>query len=197
LPETFRNFARRKREWTDVVSLLPGPLPPGRPPGASRWHPQNNSSFSAPPREKWHAHRKGRPIYGNPTRFPGLPHEPVNEQGVVLLFGMLTKKLDYLVENVQKGFPDCEAMRLIAPGRWQRVSIEFEFESRNFRDHGHAADRCDVIVCWRHNWPDCPRHIEVVELSTIIKSLSSPDDSPGTGLDCITMSAPRPRVDFG
>ncbi len=178
LPETFRNFARRKREWTDVVSLLPAPLSPGRPPAADRSHPQDSSSFSAPPREKWHAPRKGRPAYGNPTRFAGLPHEPINEQGVVLLFGMLAKKLGYLVENVQTGFPDCEALRLIAPGRWQRVSIEFEFESRNFRDHGHPENGCDVIVCWRHNWHDCPRHLEILELSTVIKSLSSPGNQP-------------------
>ena len=173
LPETFRNFARRNPEWADVVSLLPGPLHPGRPPGTSGMPPQNSSpAFSAPPREKWHPPRKGRPTYGNPTRFPGLPHEPVNEQGVVLLFGMFAKKLGYLVECVQKGFPDCEALRLIAPGRWQRVSIEFEFESRNFRDHGHPANRCDVIVCWRHNWDECPRHLEVVELARVLKSLA-------------------------
>jgi hypothetical protein len=176
LPETFRNFARRKSEWADVISLLPGPLPPGRPPGGTRWHPQNSSAFSPPPREKWHPHRKGRPTYGNPTRFTGLPHEPVNEQGVVLLFGMLAKKLGYLVENVQTGFPDCEAMRLIAPGRWQRVSIEFEFESRNFRDHGHPASGCDVIVCWKHNWDECPKDIEVVQLSSAIKSLAKPEE---------------------
>lgn len=86
------------------------------------------------------------------------------------MFGMLAKKLGYLVENVQTGFPDCEAMHLIAPGRWQRVSIEFEFESRNFREHGHPERGCDVIVCWRHNWPDCPRHIEIVELSRDIEA---------------------------
>jgi hypothetical protein len=96
----------------------------------------------------------------------------VNEQGVVLLFGMLANNLGYIVENVQKGFPDCEALRQIAPGRWQRVHIEFEFESRNFRDHGHAANRCDVIVCWHHNWEECPKHIEVIELSSVIRSLA-------------------------
>ncbi|MGH9744102.1 MAG: homing endonuclease associated repeat-containing protein, partial [Candidatus Acidiferrum sp.] len=30
LPEAFRNFARRKPAWTDVVALLPGRLPRGR-----------------------------------------------------------------------------------------------------------------------------------------------------------------------
>jgi len=84
---------------------------------------------------------------------------------------MIAKDLGYVVESVQAGFPDCEAKRQIAPKRWQRVNIEFEFESRNFRDHGHPSTGCDVIVCWHHNWPDCPAHIEVLELSTRIKSL--------------------------
>jgi hypothetical protein len=103
--------------------------------------------------------------------FRGLRHEPVNEQGVVLLFGMVAKELGYTVEAVQSGFPDCEAKRQIAPQRWQRVHLEFEFESRNFRDHGHSLTGCDVIVCCRHNWPDCPPQIEILELSSLIKSL--------------------------
>ncbi|HET8926036.1 MAG TPA: hypothetical protein VFN26_23830, partial [Candidatus Acidoferrum sp.] len=117
-----------------------------------------------------------RPSYGHPIDFRGLRHEPVNEQGVVLLFGMVAKELGYIVEAVQSGFPDCEAKRQIAPQRWQRVHIEFEFESRNFRDHGHPLTGCDVIVCWRHNWPDCPPHIEILELSSVIKSLPNSDD---------------------
>ena len=106
--------------------------------------------------------------------FRGLRHEPVNEQGVVLLFGMLAKELGYLIEAAQKGFPDCEAKREIAPGRWQRVNIEFEYESKNFREHGHPLNGCDVIVCWRHNWGACPKHIEVLELSSVVKSNSLP-----------------------
>jgi len=54
-----------------------------------------------------------RPAYGNPIDFRGLRHEPVNEQGVVLLFGMLAKELGYLIESVQNGFPDCEAKRRV------------------------------------------------------------------------------------
>src|SRR5438067_12099626 len=41
------------------------------------------------------------------------------------------------------------------PGRWQRVRIEFEFESKSFYQHGHPLNGCDVIVCWRHNWDKC------------------------------------------
>lgn len=112
-------------------------------------------------------------VYGEFVNFRGLQHGPVNEQGVVFLFGMICRELGYIVEIVKTGFPDCEAKRKIRnkPGMWQRVRIEFEYQSRNFRSHGHDPDQCDVIVCWEHNWPDCP--LEVVELKSILPKLSS------------------------
>ena len=123
-----------------------------------------------------HTRLSDRPTYGNPIDFRGLRHEPVNEQGVVFSFGMVAKELGYMVEAVQTGYPDCEAKRQIGPNNWQRVRIEFEFESRNFRDHGHSQDGCDMIVCWRNNWMECPPNLEVVELSTITNTLSRSDD---------------------
>jgi hypothetical protein len=165
LPQAFRKFAKGKPEWEDVLALQAVPLPK-----EEDRRPQGGAASATLPRKVRHAPLKDRGCYGNPTHFRGLRHEPVNEQGVVLLFGMLAKELGYLVEAVQTGFPDCEAMRQVTPERWQRVRIEFEFESRNFRDHGHPASGCDVIVCWRHNWDECPEDIEVVELSSIIKS---------------------------
>jgi hypothetical protein len=181
VPRVFRKFAVGKREWADVLALLPAPVARNLSSMSARSHTgrgvvgardtrarqTNESSVSSiPPKQLQHPPLKGRATYGNPTNFRGLRYEPVNEQGVVLLFGMLAKDLGYMIEAVQKGFPDCEAMRQVAPDRWQRVNIEFEFESRNFRDHGHPLAGCDVIVCWRHNWPNCPDHIEVLELST-------------------------------
>jgi len=145
---------------------------PVRPSPSNRNSTPNRQSQSKPPLGKVrYPPLDHRPIYGQPMDFRGLRHEPVNEQGVVLLFGMVAKELGYTVEAVQSGFPDCEAKRQIGPERWQRVHLEFEFESRNFRDHGHSPAGCDVIVCWRHNWPDCPPQIEILELSSLIKSL--------------------------
>jgi hypothetical protein len=201
LPEVFRNFAQSKPEWADVLALLPTPAPkpspkrvPNPPPNSAlslASHPavaqallpvrlspssknsaaNRQSSSTPPPGKLRHPPLDGRPTYGQPMDFRGLRHEPVNEQGVVLLFGMVAKELGYTVEAVQSGFPDCEAKRQIAPHRWQRVHLEFEFESRNFRDHGHSLTGCDVIVCWRHNWPDSPPQIEILELSSLIQSL--------------------------
>ena len=110
-------------------------------------------------------------IYGDFINFRGLQHAPVNEQGVVFLFGMICRELGYVVESVKTGFPDCEAKRMIRgkSGKWQRVRIEFEFWSRSFKAHGHDPDLCDLIVCWEHNWPDCP--LEIMELRNILSTL--------------------------
>ena len=105
---------------------------------------------------------RDRPVYGRPLPWPELAHAPVNELGVVFVFGMMARRLGFVVHRLQAGFPDCIAMREVAPGMWQRVRIEFEFESRNFRKQKHRSDKCDVIVCWKHNWKECP--LDVVEL---------------------------------
>ena len=103
--------------------------------------------------------------------FRGLQHAPINEQGVVFLFGMVAFELGYVVESVATGFPDCEAKRRIkGPSEsWERIRIEFEYQSKNFLDHGHDPSQCDMIVCWNHNWPECP--VEVLELSSVIFDL--------------------------
>jgi hypothetical protein len=109
--------------------------------------------------------------YGPFLNFRGLQHAPINEQGVVFLFGIVAFDLGYVVEGVGVGFPDCEAKRCVDKSGdvWERVRIEFEYKSRNFLDHGHRDEDCDVLVCWEHNWPECP--IEVVELRSAIDTL--------------------------
>lgn len=118
-------------------------------------------------------------LYGDFINFRGLQHAPVNELGVVFLFGMICRELGYVVEIVKPGFPDCEAKRRVRgkTGMWQRVRIEFEYQSRNFHQHGHDPDQCDVIVCWEDNWPECP--IEVLELRSSMLSLSPKDQAAG------------------
>jgi len=111
--------------------------------------------------------------YGTPIEFKGLRHGPLNEQGVVYLFALVARDLGFTVEAVGTPFPDCEAKRRIDKKgeRWQRVRIEFEYESGHFTEHDHNIEGCDIIVCWKHDWPSCP--VEVIELSTTIKKLGA------------------------
>jgi len=107
------------------------------------------------------------PVYGEPLMHPVMSHGPTNEMGVLFLFATMAQELGFKVMRVQAAFPDCEAMRRVEPGRWQKSRIEFEKESRNFLAHMHPASDCDLIVCWIHNWKECP--VEVLELSKLVK----------------------------
>ena len=113
--------------------------------------------------------KKDRRKYGELINFRGMQHAPVNELGVVFLFGMLAHELDFRVESVQAGFPDCDAKYKLADGTFEKTAIEFEFKSSNFKLHKHDPNKCDLIVCWEHDWNDCP--LTVIELSKIIKEL--------------------------
>jgi hypothetical protein len=115
---------------------------------------------------------KDRPLLGAPTGLPAFPYEPVNEMGVMVLFSMLAQQLGFVIEYVQAAFPDCHAKIEVEPGRWQDFRIEFEYESRSFKLHGHDASQCDLIVCWRHNWKNCPPNLQVLELSKLVAGIS-------------------------
>ncbi|HEY2911859.1 MAG TPA: hypothetical protein VGK21_00740 [Candidatus Angelobacter sp.] len=114
----------------------------------------------------------GRPVvYGEPLGLAAMAHAPTNELGVLFLFGIMAAELGFRVERLQAAFPDCEAKREVAPGKWELVFIELEIYSRNFKFHRHNPRGCHAIVCWKHNWPDCPEWLEVIELSKLVKRL--------------------------
>ena len=164
VPQAFARFAREAKieaEWQDVLKL-----------GEAKARKERKAAQAGKrPRVRKGPVFHDRTFYGRPIHLPGLAHEPVNESGVIFVFGMRAYQLGFVVHHLQPGFPDCEAVRETARGQWQRVRIEFEFESRNFLRHRHKKDGCDIIVCWRHNWPECPANIEVLELSKVLGKL--------------------------
>ncbi len=109
--------------------------------------------------------------FGEPIDFRGLRFAPINEQGVVYLFGMISRELGFLIESIRTEYPDCEGKRCVdkKENRWEHVLIEFEYKSSNFQEHGHPPEDCDLIVCWIHDWQECP--IEVLELRSTIEYL--------------------------
>ena len=186
VPAAFQKLAQEKgmeMEWKDVLAMIvaakeqelrrraAGVRGPGGPEmSAHSEHAGSGPETWNPRAHEWTRRKllKDRGLAGPPIDLPGLAHEPGNEMGVVFLFGAMAHKLGFRVLTFQQGYPDCEAMREVRPGVWQRVRIEFEYESRNFLKHGHRRDGCDVIVCWKHNWKECPKNLEVVELRRLV-----------------------------
>ena len=106
--------------------------------------------------------------YINPA-FRGLQHAPVNELGIVYLFGVVSRELGFIVETIQPSFPDCLAKERIRehPEKWRAVRIEFEYKTSNFN---HPPEGTDIVVCWEHDWPDCPVK-RIIELRKEIRKL--------------------------
>jgi hypothetical protein len=156
-------------EWDDVMAALAQP-PRGRYSGSTMITAmrgvggEGNGPVYYPTEPKAGSART--PVYGPVVRAHGFVFGPTNENGVVCLFGAMARDLGFLILKIQTAYPDCEAMRVLPCGRLTPVKIEFEYESRNFQTHMHDPAGCDLIVCWEHNWPDCP--LEVVELRALI-----------------------------
>lgn len=110
VPLKFREFAEGKSEWADVVALLP--IEHARAPiaASSTFVSAQPGARSVAPANHRHSRLDDRPTYGNPIDFRELRHEPVNEQGVVFLFGMVARELGYHVEAVQTGYPSDRSM---------------------------------------------------------------------------------------
>ncbi len=108
-------------------------------------------------------------LYGEPLGLAAMAHAPVNEDGVLFLFGVVAADLGFRIERVQRGFPDVEAKREVAPGMWELQLWELEWLSRNFKEHKHDPKGCRGIICWKHNWPDVPEGLEVIELRKVVK----------------------------
>lgn len=157
VPGEMAEFARKNglaEEWKDVLEMIEKRKRILRPAAPAVAKAQTRFA-------------EGEPVYGPPLTLSPLAFSPTYEGGVLFLFGAMAEDLGFAVLRIQPGFPDCEAMREVRPGVWQRVHIEFELESRNFLLHGHAVSAGAIIVCWRHNWEDCP--LEVIELRKVIE----------------------------
>ena len=115
---------------------------------------------------------------GERIDLPGLTYAPINEQGVVFLFGMICHHMDVIVEHIQQGFPDAEAIDYRHNrSRGIRRRIEFEFRSSGFtkgtKKDKHHPTKCDIIICWEHDWKKCPARIEVIALKSRIAEIKA------------------------
>lgn len=152
VPAAMEQYARESgvaEEWADVMKIME----------AAR-----RTTWSSMPQD---GNEDEEYFYGTPLTISPLTYAPTCENAVIFLFGALARDLGFAVERIQPWFPDCVALRQVRPGVWRRVKIEFEQESRNFLQHGHAVNGCHLIVCWVHNWEGCP--LEVIELKKVLE----------------------------
>jgi hypothetical protein len=163
VPRYLRRYMEEQgltEEWKDVMELI-------------REYEQGQDGMEMAPTpectQKKPRVMTDRPVYGPLIRPYPMIHGPINENGVLYLFGTVSERLGFVVTLIQGAFPDCYAMRLVDVDRWQPVRIEFEYESRNFLRHLHDPSGCDIIVCWKHNWLECP--LEVIELSKVVQEI--------------------------
>ena len=73
---------------------------------------------------------------------------PMNEQGTIVLFSKLADEMGYVFKRIGTGCPDATLEK-----DGQRVRVEFEHKSSNFRRHKHNPDNVDLIICWEDDWP--------------------------------------------
>src|SRR3989344_9392156 len=118
---------------------------------------------------------KEESMVGSLINFRGLVYSPINEQGVVFLFGRLLEDLNMYIEEVRIKYPDCIARRYTGTG-WKKVYIEFEYMGSNFLLHKHNPKECDIIVCWINDLTQEQKKqiegVEIIELKSLIKDPS-------------------------
>lgn len=99
----------------------------------------------------------------------GIVYEPINEQGVVLLFAATCHDIGFRIEGVRTKFPDALLIRKNSKGTFSKCLAEFEFKASNYQLHKHPLKGCDIIICWENDWQDCP--LEILELKRVVKKL--------------------------
>jgi len=106
-------------------------------------------------------------VVGEVINFRGLVYAPINEQGVIFLFSKVSNDLNIGIEEIKTGFPDAIGRVKTARG-YARRAIEFEYKSSHY---DHLPEKCDILICWEHDWAECPKEIEVISLKDVIKEL--------------------------
>jgi hypothetical protein len=157
VPGALKMYAEQQglaEEWRDVMELVeeqekraelerrsargflvaradgrPGGVPGGGPGGALAGEPGGEASLSA---MVLAVTDESRPFYGVVIGTHAHVYAPTNESGVVCLFGAMAQQLGFMVLRIQTEFPDCEAIRLVAPGRYQRVRIDLNTKAGIF-----------------------------------------------------------------
>ncbi len=113
-------------------------------------------------------------VIGQPLTSSNVDFVPQNKKGVIYLFGIISNKLGYILESISSDFPEAEAKRCVGPQehfiQWEQLKLHFEYRSLDIKKYEDRLFLCDLVVCWHHDWEECP--IPVLSLKTEPKRIS-------------------------
>ena len=103
--------------------------------------------------------------------FRGIKTAPADVKGVTFIFGMICEELSFIIETFNTEMPCFEGKRnLDSSGKKiQNVKIGVYYKSYDMKAKAGSFPDCDILVCWEHNWNECP--VEVLELKAVLKKL--------------------------
>ncbi|MCP4580267.1 MAG: hypothetical protein GY839_01520 [candidate division Zixibacteria bacterium] len=104
-------------------------------------------------------------IVGDLVGKRGIVYSPVNRAGVLLIFARLLDEFDMLVEEIADDCGFVIVRRRVDAG-WERVKISLSFKSSEFSNG--SPDDGDLLICWHHDWPDCP--LKTFELKALFEN---------------------------
>jgi len=86
---------------------------------------------------------------------------PRNEAETIALYEIIQNRIGWrIVESQSNAFPDA----ILESDDGERLACEFEHLAKNFKKHGHPVDdSCDLIICWRDDWPEAPLPVMALE----------------------------------
>lgn len=92
---------------------------------------------------------------------------PVNDMGVMLLFAEWARKNRVRIQSVEASQAACIAIvtaAVKAGGKEEVRRIALMFQSSEFRAKRRSCRGIDWIVCWEHDWTECPERVTVIDL---------------------------------
>ena len=91
-----------------------------------------------------------------------------SEDMVIFRFGQIYRFLGlhgFLFKDEGKG--ELDAVAYLDSEAKEEVRIEFELNSSNFIRPGHDADKCDLLVCYEHDWREAPGNIDIFDFKSL------------------------------
>ena len=116
---------------------------------------------------------KGDNSKGEDLNFRGIRYAPVDTRGVIYIFGLVSEELSYIVESFSVDRLCFAGKRNMSmkKEKLEAVNIGFTLNSSDLKSSGHLTKNCQLLVCWKHEWKECP--VEVLELSSVLPGLEN------------------------